>query len=459
MDENQFPINAFTPAVSDYVVMLGHHNKINKNVVASSILNACGFVLSDIYEVSVKQGWIERSNLWTMISLPSGMGKSVIMRCVYQPIINYQVKLTNDVKKHNNLVKEWKGILKANKIKTTTNYLDENPELRNWLSKNNFGEESPEYKKYRNIFSDDFTFEKLISMLDENEGHGFLIRADEILGLFKMFNKYRKGNDEETLLKLWGYDAIKTDRKDEESNYVVDCPIISLIGATQKDMLFDIYTEDRKKNGNVFRFLFCLDDENVVKNVFDNNQTYDNILERFMNHYLVMFEGTKVNKTLPMDEGCNDYLAKWRNDCYDKYIVLQKMGLDYFNSIMGKMDSYIIRISIILNRLDNYYSQEKNNSIRIQDLMNAANIIDYYIVELMNILKLTHIGYHKFLKSDDEIDFYENELGSQQPYFDIIKKIENRFEITNSKANILLTKWQEVGLLKRNSKGIIYKKM
>ena len=157
MKDNRFPIDAFTPKIRDYIQLLSRNNKIHENVVASSVLNACGFVLSDIYDIEVSKGWKERSNIWTVISLNSGMGKSVIMRTVYQPIIDYQSTLIEENKKHNNLVNEWRALLKACNVKSTGNYLDENPELRNWLKNHNFNDTPPDYKKQVNLFSDDFT--------------------------------------------------------------------------------------------------------------------------------------------------------------------------------------------------------------------------------------------------------------------------------------------------------------
>jgi hypothetical protein len=458
MKDNNFPVNAFTPHISDYIQLLSRNNKIHENVVASSVLNACGFVLSNFYEIEISGGWKERSNIWTIISLNSGMGKSVIMRTVYQPIIDYQTTLINEIKKSNKLVFEWNSLIKENKIKMVGNYLDDNPILRNWLNNHSLNNTPPELKKQINLFSDDFTFEKLLTMLADNDGHSFLIRADEIGGLFKMFNRYRQGNDEETLLKLWGYDAIKRDRISNESDSYITLPIVSLFGATQKQMLFDMYTDDRISNGNIFRFLFTLDEDLKTKNVFEQKDIYSNKLIPFFEHYLSKFNGIKETETLLMEEGCRETLEEWRENCKIKYVDINKVNIDKFNSIMGKMDSYIFRIAIVLNRLDSYYNKP-NQFIRNEDILNSANIIDFYFNEIINVLNLTSIKYRKYLTDENEINFYEMELQPQQPYFEVIKLMEKKLNMTTIKANNLLLKWCEIGLLKRNAKGILYKKV
>jgi hypothetical protein len=459
MKDNRFPIDAFTPKIRDYIQLLSRNNKIHENVVASSVLNACGFVLSDIYDIEVSKGWKERSNIWTVISLNSGMGKSVIMRTVYQPIIDYQSTLIEENKKHNNLVNEWRALLKACNVKSTGNYLDENPELRNWLKNHNFNDTPPDYKKQVNLFSDDFTFEKLLTMLGDNGGHSFLIRADEVGGLFKMFNRYRQGNDEETLLKLWGYDAVKRDRMNNENDSYIMLPIVSLFGATQKQMLFDMYTDDRISNGNIFRFLFTLDEELKTKNVFEEKDAYENELLSFFKTYLPKFSTEKINETLIMEEGCRETLQEWRENCKIKYVDEANVNIDRYNSIMGKMDSYIFRIAIVLNRLDSFYSTQRHVFVRNEDLLNSARIIDFYFNEIINVLNLTSIKYRKFLTDEKEIDFYENHLQPQQQYFDIIKLMELKLELTRAKADHLFLKWCEIGLLKRNSKGVVIKKV
>jgi hypothetical protein len=87
------------------------------------------------------------------------------------------------------------------------------------------------------------------------------------------------------------------------------------------------------------------------------------------------------------------------------------------------------------------------------------SIIDFYFNEIINVLNLTSIKYRKYLTDETEINFYEMDLQPQQPYFEVIKLMEKKLNLTTIKANNLLLKWCEIGLLKRNAKGIIYKKV
>lgn len=77
---NKFPIEAFTPQVADYIRYVSKSNMISENIVASAALSAAGFVTSNNYELdasNLRPMWKERPNLWNIIALSSGIGKSV----------------------------------------------------------------------------------------------------------------------------------------------------------------------------------------------------------------------------------------------------------------------------------------------------------------------------------------------------------------------------------------------
>jgi len=450
--KNKFPIEAFTKVVHDHVLMQSEYNKINPNVVASAVLNSCGYILSNFYEVEIKTGWREKSNLWSIIALSSGMGKSVIMRHVFKDAYEKQGELVKRYKSEDDVIREWKGMIKGKKSVN----IEEEPELRNWLHSKGLTNPPNKAKEFV-MFSDDFTFEKLLKILDDNDGRAFMIRADEIMGLFNSFNRYRAGNDEETLLKLWGYDALMRNRINEEGNNYVSKPLVSLFGATQIEMLFDMYSQHRIINGNIFRILFCLDDEIKTKNVFEETIKYVNSLEEFNKKYLSMYENPVNHQLLPLDDDCMSFLNSWRNDSDKKYTSDGKLKIGTYNNIMGKMDSYIFRIAIILNRLDNFYGVQ-SSSIRVTDLVNSAKIIDFYVKEVINVLELTSLNYRKHLNGETEINFFENILPQSGPYFDVIKSMEHYLKYSQKDCHRLLASWIEKGILRRNAKGMVYKK-
>lgn len=459
MNSNQFPVEAFNDEVKNFIIELSSSRYIDVGIVSSAVLNACGFVLSDGYELSVMNGWKERSNLWTIISIKSGMGKSVVERHIFKPILEFQKTLIDKHSANNRIYNEWVLLLKSLKIKLVGDYLDENPELRNWLHNHNLNG-PPVEEKLLNIFSDDFTFEKLFQMLMDNNGHSFLIRGDEISGVFKMFNKYRMGNDEESLLKLWGYDVLKSNKVKEEGNVFIENPTVSIFGATQPELLFDIFTQQRKVNGNLYRFLFSLDDSKIThKNVFSlESNSFDNeIVSDFLKYHVKFFYGVKSITNLVLNNECNKFLHEWRENMVHQYVTNNLVDINTYNSIMGKMDSYIFRIAIILNRLRLHFNNQESNEISVCDLENSAKIVDYYIKETINILSLTDLSYRKFFKNKDELFFYENKLQASAPYFEVVKQIEIDLGVGVTKANNLLNKWTEYGILKRNSKGLIYK--
>jgi hypothetical protein len=458
-EKNTFPLCAFTPQIKAHIEILSKSNQISAEIIASSILNAAGFVLSDSFEAYPKRDdskWVERSNLWTIISLPTGGGKSVIMRIVFKPIIDFQEKLHKKEKTHNAIVSEWESLLKAKKVKLIGDYLDNDPELRNWLSKKGFNNTPPIRIKMKNIYADDFTFERLFSMLDDNEEHPLLIRADEMIGTFKSFTRYRQGNDEESLLKLWGYDDFKINRVKENGDFIIKTPVVSFFGATQNRFLHEIFNEERKINGNLHRFLLCVDDDITIKNRFEGGVIYTDIFEPFLNFYLEDFNREKNVKVLQFEEDAYNELILWRYKCKETYIDNRKWDVQDFNSIMAKMDSYVARISIIINRLKNYYGV-KSPTITMHDVMNAELICEYYINEIKSVMVMTDRKRNSKFKNDAELDFYLNHLDEHSREQDATKLMEIRMNITRQEANSIFDRWKDDKLLKRSREGYYYK--
>ena len=455
-EKNVFPLNALNSDVKKYIKSVSDCDKISENITATALLNACGYALSNFYECEVKSGWVERPNLWSIISISSGMGKSVITRRIFKHINKKFIEISDKSKKDLSIYNQWKEKTKRKRELK----LEEDVELRNWLCDNGFPTGSvPQKPKKMEMLAHDFTFEKVLQILDENNGRGFLLIDEEVAGLFKQFNRYRPGNDEETFLKLWGYDVISRVRVDEKNSSLIKDPNVSVFGATQKELLFDIYTKARIVNGNIFRFLFCVDhgDDNNNKNPFDALMKVEDVMMPFFYKYLnsYHFEVQQIN--LPLEDGALDYLSKWREDCFEKYITDMGMDKAIYKSIMGKMDSYIVRIAIVLNRLDSFFTNKDFNEIRIQDLVNAAKIVNFYVIEIQNVLNLTRLNYRKHLTNKEEIKFYEKILPASAPYFDIVKSIEHYLGYSVDQASATLSRWQENGLVKRNAKGMIYK--
>jgi hypothetical protein len=119
---------------------------------------------------------------------------------------------------------------------------------------NDFNEEQP---KLRKLVTSDTTFEKLASMMSENNG-SMLIHADELTGFLLNLDRYNNGTNMPKLLEMWTNNNITIDRKGDES-LLIPRPFLSILGSTQPTNLSRLF-EKYKGNGFFPRWTFVLSD-------------------------------------------------------------------------------------------------------------------------------------------------------------------------------------------------------
>ena len=293
-----------------------------------------------------------------------------------------------------------------------------------------------------------------------NNGRSILVQYDEIAGLFKDFNKFRQGSDEESWLKFWNYYGLKKSRvSDEASNYITETNV-SIMGTTQFKALYDIFHQDRVDNGNVYRYLFTIDECQEKTNVFANmlynkdndvNYEYYKMLEQFLKNY----EYSNISRvTMDMDSDCYKFLEQWRNE-----MNKNDFGIDdkTYNSILAKMDSYIFRIAIILNRSRCYFDEcLHEETITVDDLQKSAEILNYYIHNAIYILSKIDLKLFQNFDSEDEINFYNN-LPDVFTTKNFIDKATVELKIGKRTSERKLKKWCELKVIQKKSMGEFYK--
>lgn len=451
-----FPISALHPRFAELISNVSQIKKYNLDALATNYLNACGNTLLNSYELQVANDWIERSNLWTIHVANSGTLKSHIFNSAISPILQKDRKLREENKANNASYSEYAEYNKT--IKLEDNEADL---LKEWLEKKNLTS-VPVHKNLVECAVQNISTEKMYQILDDehNNGKSILVQYDEIAGLFKDFNKFRAGSDEESWLKFWNYYGLKKSRVSEDASNYIHETNVSIIGTTQLKALYEIFTDARIENGNVYRYLFTVDESESKKNVFENliaskdidlNNEYHKMLKYFLESYDY---SPLMRTTLKMDEECYNYVRKWRDEMNGR-----DFGIDNktFNSIFAKMDSYIFRIAIILNRIRCYFDGcLQDDSISIKDLQNSAEILHYYINNAIYILGKIDIKIFQNFNNEVELNFYQS-LPETFTTKHFIDKASVELKMPVRTAERRIAKWNELKLIHKKSMGEYYK--
>lgn len=469
----EFPINSIPEFLRKSIVEYCDINRAHLDSIATNILNICGFVLSSDYQVEVKRGWIERPNIWSIQIAKSGSGKSHQFDDAIKRVNYKDLKLHEDFKRKMDIYLGYLDLKKSSKKDDESFLL-----LRNYLVDNGFGhlidtieEDGDGVLKPNklNCSIENFTFEGLYKTLENNNSKPLLIKYDEIKGLFNSFNRFTKSDDEEGFLKLFSYSSFKKTRQDEDASAYIKEKTVSLIGTTQKGALFDIFQDHRVENGNVFRFLFVIDGHDDSVNVYKTLDYKTIELEplenfyKFCDFYLTNFESEDVRKTLKISEDAYSFLAKWRDEMNEKYSV-SVYDKDVYDAAMGKMDSYVHRLAIIINRLrlfDEYETTRDsrvlmNDMILVEDYENSTKLVEYYLNTLFIIMDMVVLKYNKFFRNNDEIEFFKDLPNTFT--FNTFRTLHSQLMDVHVKTSERrLKQFVAAGLIKKNRNNEYYK--
>jgi hypothetical protein len=253
---------------------------------------------------------------------------------------------------------------------------------------------------------------------------------------------------------------LKKSRVSEDASNYINETNVSIIGTTQLKALYEIFTDARIENGNVYRYLFTIDENEDKKNVFEDLLEYKDVdmgleYNKMLEHFLEFYEYPNLMRTiLKLDEAGYKYVKTWRDEmnCKD-------FGIDnrVYNSIFAKMDSYIFRIAIILNRIRCYFDDcLQDDLISIDDLKNSAEILNYYISNAIYILGKIDIKLFQNFSNDKELNFYEV-LPATFTAKDFIDKALVELGLRTRTAERKLKKWHELKLIQKKSMGEYYK--
>jgi hypothetical protein len=427
------------------------------------MLTAIAYSLNNTYEVEPIKGRMIRPNLWSLYVSPSGAGKSPLMEAITFPIKEKEKELKQQYIKQLAQFQLYSDERKKGCLKDA-----EQDVIDEWLM-DNFGcKNTPEEPKNLTLVIGKYTGEGMDRVLSDkyNDGKAVLLVSDEILSILKSFNQYNRGGGEEDFLKYFNYSSESIIRADTAKQIYIREKNVSVMGCTQSDTIYDVLPPQRISNGNAFRWLYIVEDViDVDKNAFeamlltqpdvDVMEAYNNMIKRFLYFY-----NTSVQRIqLKISEECIRYAANWLNEVKK---TDYEIDIKTLINITSKMEDYLIKIAIVLNRsrkyLDNPDFNVDDMAIELIDMENSAKVVNYFINNTIKILNKVSDSSNKHFKTEDEKEFYENLPDTfintvftglyVSKGFGSLRTAQRRLKIWQSK---------EVKLIARNSKGEYYK--
>lgn len=339
--DNPVPIDVLPPQFQNLISELDTSFKFLPDYSMAGLLYTVSTVLGNKVRLYVKNEWVEQARIYIVIVGLPGDGKSHAIKFMLKPLEEmdkeaYELYL--------NQLKDYHQNKDENKVK---------PELK------------------QQIISD-FTPEAMVKAHEVNK-KGISIYVDEIAGLFKSFNRYNKGNEEEQYLSTWSGSVISIIRASGD-NVRIDNPHINIIGTIQPSVLSQVFTGNKLHNGFIDRFLFVYP-ESPPKVRWNDKELAESTIAMYMG-FIKSLSGYIDKLEDPQMLGLSDEakieLYEWQNMTPEEY------DFNYERGAQTKIEQYVLRLCMLLHVISNYNANVLDDLIERETVKSAVKLAEYY---------------------------------------------------------------------------------
>jgi len=260
-------------------------------------------------------------------------------------------------------------------------------------------------KQMRHYFCQNFTIEALIPLFNAS-ARGVIIHVDELSGLIKSFNQYkRKGSDTEQFLSLFNTGPLKSDRKQG----ITSCPEsgAAVVGGIQPNIFSEVFSGTEHENGLAYRFLPLLlntspplysDDELSEEDELSWNKMVKRMSE--ITTEIDPVTGCLVKSEFVLDE---DGKLIWKG-FHNELSKLQLFMPRRFSSYLPKLKIYCLKFMTLLHLLKCYKNNELKETVDKSTVEGAIELTRFFAGQALKLTLTTsskkrqeEIGYRDVL--------------------------------------------------------------
>lgn len=235
LSERPFPFDVFPERFLKVVANVAEAHRVEREMVASSMLCVFSGAVGNTVRVSPKAGYTVNLQAWLINIMPTGYGKSPIFAFLARPLDKLQAA---EYQRYSEALKFYEQCLHDTKRGKTVDI--------------------PDKPRMKHFSVSDATVEALGGVF-EDDSRGVLIHQDEISGLILGLDQYKgKGNDRQHYLTLFNGGTWKIDRK-SGSKFITNTGA-AIIGGIQTGVMPRVFGEDSFDDGLLPRFLLQCSD-------------------------------------------------------------------------------------------------------------------------------------------------------------------------------------------------------
>ena len=206
----RFPIDALPKDLADYVSAVAESTQTPIDMAGALSLSALSVCLQGKYKIQGKADWLEPLNTYLLAIAPPSERKSAVQHAMVKPINDFEIEYNKRNAASVEANKMQKRILERRQ-KAIEDALAKGKAEPEELTQ--IAQEITDFVEVRplQLYVDDITTEKLVSVLSANQGRAALISSEG--GIFDtLAGIYTKNVNIDVMLKGYSGDPIRVDR-------------------------------------------------------------------------------------------------------------------------------------------------------------------------------------------------------------------------------------------------------
>lgn len=251
-----FPVDAFPPALRDYVLAVAETTQTKVDMSATAALAVLALCQQGKFRIKGKDDWIEPLNLFAVIVAEPSERKSAVINFMTHPVSRYESEYNQQHAAAIERSRMEKRILEKQQRNLEDQILKGKVQMEDLqdisLQLAGLREMMP-----MRLYVDDVATEKLTSVLAENNGTAAVVSAEG--GIFDMLaGIYTKNVNIDVFLKGHSGDNIRVDRVGRNSKSIMN-PALTVLLAVQPSVLSGMMRNGVfRGRGLTARFMYCM---------------------------------------------------------------------------------------------------------------------------------------------------------------------------------------------------------
>ena len=263
-----FPTDALPEDIASYVSAVAESTQTPVDMAGTAALSILSVCLQGKYRIQGKADWLEPLNTYALVIATPSERKSAVLNMMLRPLNNYELQYNQrnaaamESSKMRRRVLERRQKAIEEQVAKGKADVSEMEKIAEEIA--NFTEEQP-----MQLYVDDITTEKLVSVISANKGRAALISSEG--GIFDtLAGIYTKNVNIDVMLKGYSGDPIRVDRVGRESESVMN-PALTVLLMAQPNVVSSVLgNKTFRGRGLTARFLYCMPLSQVGSRRFDS---------------------------------------------------------------------------------------------------------------------------------------------------------------------------------------------